>query len=96
MTKLLHNSVSKLNMAAQHDDSNWTEGDPPDFSKSIPDSCVEYSLLIVLPAANNDAANIREQLGKVEHAATEMTTDLLKDYIWQREAFQLTYKQQNG
>ena len=70
-------------------------------TKTLPDDTVEY-ILCIIDQKLTDAA-LRSRLRDVQNAATTLTKKLLKDYIWQREAFKLDLvsakdplKSQNG
>jgi SGT1 protein len=57
------------------------------FPKRLPEDCVEYMLFII-----NTKLKQRELLSRLEEVrqeALELTKELLKDYIWQRDDFKL-------
>ncbi|CAG7921720.1 unnamed protein product [Penicillium olsonii] len=65
----------------------------------LPDDAVEYSIHYIpsSPApASDEAAETRARLLEVQRTAAELTKDLLKDYIWQREAFRLEITKEDG
>jgi hypothetical protein len=65
----------------------------------LPDDSVEYSLYWIPPDTSafvDDAAGTRLQLQEAQKSASELTKSLLKDYIWQREAFGLEISKENG
>lgn len=66
----------------------------------LPDDAVEYSLHLIssspTPAAADEVALARARLQEVQKSASELVKDLLKDYIWQREAFGLQITKENG
>ncbi|KAN0069812.1 SGT1 domain containing protein [Elaphomyces granulatus] len=64
----------------------------------LPDDSVEYSLYWIPPGPTSafDAAATRLQLQEAQKSASELTKSLLKDYIWQREAFGLEVAKENG
>ncbi|KAJ9196571.1 transcriptional regulator family: SGT1 [Paecilomyces variotii] len=66
----------------------------------LPDDSVEYSLYLIpsgpAPAAAEEAAETRSRLHEVQKTASELTKTLLKDYIWQRDAFSLEIAKENG
>jgi hypothetical protein len=66
----------------------------------LPDDCVEYSLHYIssnpAPALVDEATDIRARLTEVQKSAAELTKQLLKDYIWQREAFRLEATKKDG
>lgn len=59
------------------------------FQMRLPEDCVEYMLFVV---GDKSLA----KLESVRRAASEKADALTKDYIWQREAFALEAKVQNG
>lgn len=66
----------------------------------LPDDSIEYSLYYVpsdpAPATVDEAAETRSRLVEVQKSAAELTKDLLKDYIWQREGFRLEITKEDG
>jgi hypothetical protein len=66
-------------------------GDPAfnGFRMRLPEDCVEYMLFVV-------GDKILTKLEAVRKAAIEKADSLTKDYIWQREAFNLETKIQGG
>ncbi|KAJ5046492.1 uncharacterized protein L3040_003735 [Drepanopeziza brunnea f. sp. 'multigermtubi'] len=65
------------------------------FPKSLPEDCVEYSLFIL----DSRLKSQRELLGRLEEVRKEaltLTESLLKDYIWQRDAFKLEVDSSKG
>ncbi|CAG8948630.1 unnamed protein product [Penicillium salamii] len=66
----------------------------------LPDDAVEYSIYHIppspAPAVIDEAAETRARLLEVQRTAAELTKDLLKDYIWQREAFKLEITKEDG
>ncbi|OQD85819.1 hypothetical protein PENANT_c009G09982 [Penicillium antarcticum] len=66
----------------------------------LPDDAVEYSIFYIppspAPAVIDEAAETRARLIEVQRSAADLTKDLLKDYIWQREAFKLEIAKEDG
>ncbi|KAG4443132.1 hypothetical protein IFR05_001364 [Cadophora sp. M221] len=65
------------------------------FPKRLPEDCVEYSLFIIDSRLNSQ----KELLGRLEDvrkASLKLTESLLKEYIWQREAFKLELESGKG
>lgn len=65
----------------------------------LPDDSVEYfvyHLPAPAPAVIDDAAETRARLLQVQRTAADLTKELLKDYIWQRESFRLEIKKDDG
>ncbi|KAJ5156036.1 hypothetical protein N7492_008839 [Penicillium capsulatum] len=65
----------------------------------LPDDSVEYFIYHLpspTPAVIDEAAETRVRLLEVQRTAAELTKDLLKDYIWQRESFKLEISKDDG
>ncbi|CAL5870279.1 uncharacterized protein PFLUO_LOCUS4514 [Penicillium psychrofluorescens] len=65
----------------------------------LPDDSVEYSIYHLpapSPAVIDEAAETRSRLLEVQRTAAELTKELLKDYIWQREGFHLEITKDDG
>lgn len=65
----------------------------------LPDDAVEYSLYYIPsghPANIDEVAETRSRLVEVQRTASELTKELLKDYIWQREGFRLEIAKEDG
>ena len=65
----------------------------------LPDDAVEYSIYHIpppAPAVIDEAAETRARLVEVQRTAADLTKALLKDYIWQREAFRLEITKEDG
>lgn len=65
-----------------------------DFSRALPDDCVEYTLWIIDTTVQD--SEIRQRLRVVQNAAKAMSKRLLSDFIWQRESFSLDLVHQDG
>lgn len=85
-------------MANTRDNFKWPgEEEFEGFPRHIPEDCVIYSLYVIRSDKDNSGeASIRKQLEEVQAAATDLKTKLLRDYIWQRESFDLEYCQKDG
>lgn len=64
------------------------------FPKSLPEDCVEYTIYL-LDSALTDLER-REKLRQIQSAGIKLTTQLLKDFIWQRESFKLSLEREDG
>ncbi|PGH18666.1 hypothetical protein AJ80_04414 [Polytolypa hystricis UAMH7299] len=66
----------------------------------LPDDCIEYSLHWIPAEGTVQAADApgaaRSRLSEVQKYASELTKKLLKDYIWQRDAFKLEFAREDG
>lgn len=69
------------------DDFKWFGEGFNGFPKRLPDDTVEYFVYVV--DAESNSTQKRSQLAAIQKAANEVNRNLLKDYIWQRESFQL-------
>ncbi|KAF5549724.1 sgt1 [Fusarium phyllophilum] len=64
------------------------------FKNQLPDNCVEYLMFFIDPQVE-----VRKQLAQIENvrkSAIELATTLTKDYIWQKDEFNLILKNENG
>lgn len=64
------------------------------FPKRLPDDCVEYTIHVLESSLNNTI--LRSRLLEIQRAAGRLKKDLLKGYIWQREAFGLALSNRPG
>ncbi|KAJ5094464.1 hypothetical protein N7456_010325 [Penicillium angulare] len=65
----------------------------------LPDDSVEYFVYHLpspAPAVIDEVAETRARLLEVQRTAADLTKDLLKDYIWQREGFRLEINKDDG
>ncbi|KAL4897796.1 SGT1 protein-domain-containing protein [Aspergillus ambiguus] len=66
----------------------------------LPDDSVDYSVYYISSdptrAVVDEIAETRARLAEVQKTAAELTKDLLKDYIWQREGFKLEITKDDG
>ncbi|KAI1345966.1 SGT1-domain-containing protein [Xylaria sp. FL0043] len=67
---------------------------PESFPRSLPDNCVEY-MLFVLDGTLEPRALLTE-LENIRKSAMQLCLATTKDYIWQRDSFQLQVKRTNG
>ncbi|KAH7249668.1 SGT1 protein-domain-containing protein [Fusarium redolens] len=64
------------------------------FKNQLPDNCVEYLLFFL-----DSHVDTRKQLAQIENvrkSAIELAATLTKDYIWQKDEFNLTLKNEKG
>lgn len=64
------------------------------FERILPENCVEYFLLVIEPELQPRRA--LSSLEGVRKAAIQLSNQLTKDYIWQRDSFNLDIKSENG
>ncbi|OJJ51405.1 hypothetical protein ASPZODRAFT_21875 [Penicilliopsis zonata CBS 506.65] len=66
----------------------------------LPEDCIEYSVyhfaVDPAPTAVDEAAETRSRLVEVQRTAAQLSKELLKDYIWQREGFRLEITKEDG
>ncbi|RDA93395.1 hypothetical protein CP533_2006 [Ophiocordyceps camponoti-saundersi (nom. inval.)] len=62
-----------------------------DLPKRVPDNSVEYWLFLLGDEAEDEA-----DLEALQQAANDLSQSLTKDYIWQRDNFQLKSKEEDG
>ncbi|KAL9609582.1 MAG: hypothetical protein Q9167_005655 [Letrouitia subvulpina] len=63
------------------------------FPKSLPEDCVEYCIFHV--DNTTEGLELRDRLRKIQSAATKLTKELTKDFIWQKEGFGLDLVNEN-
>lgn len=59
------------------------------FPKRLPDDCVEYIIQVIDEKLENAAA-VRSRLNEINKTANDLKKKHLKQYIWQRDAFDLS------
>ena len=80
-------------MAGRQNNPEPFSNDINDLPKHLPEDCVEYYLFHIPSTTEDPPVSTRKALEDVLTAATSLTASLLKDYIWQRDAFRLEFKQ---
>ncbi|KAJ6092524.1 hypothetical protein N7486_007813 [Penicillium sp. IBT 16267x] len=86
-------------MATEEDIAWFKSTFRPIPKPELPDDSVEYSIYHLpspAPAVIDEAAETRARLLEVQRTAANLTKDLLKDYIWQREGFRLETVKDDG
>ena len=86
-------------MATEEDIAWFKSTFRPIPKPQLPDDSVEYSVYHLpspAPAVIDEVAETRARLLEVQRTAAELTKDLLKDYIWQREGFKLEIAKEDG
>lgn len=81
-------------MEAAKDDFKWFGEGFDGFPKRLPEDSVEYTLFIINPQLSQKEVLLR--LESVKKEVAKLTTSLLKEYIWQRDAFELKLVQTPG
>jgi hypothetical protein len=64
------------------------------FKMQLPENCIEYMLFII--DVNLDTRRLLSGLEEVRKSAMRQADGLTKDYIWQRDPFNLEVKQDGG
>jgi len=78
-----------MDPTAQQDDGfKWFGEGFDGFPKRLPDDTVEYIICVIDEKLSESA--IRSRLKEIQNTANALTKELLKDYIWQREALKLS------
>lgn len=72
----------------QDDGLKWFGEGFDGFPKRLPDDCVEY-LVYVIDEKLRDIAATRARLNQILKTANDLAKQHTKDYIWQRDAFEL-------
>ncbi|GFP55111.1 protein ecdysoneless homolog [Trichoderma asperellum] len=75
-------------------DSNVGEAEAAAVEQ-LPENTVEY-MLFVMDNQQTEARRTRPRLETIRKAAVGLVQSLTKDYIWQREGFELSFGSQNG
>ncbi|KAI8676462.1 hypothetical protein NCS56_00533900 [Fusarium sp. Ph1] len=68
--------------------------DQPEITNQLPDNCVEYLLFVLDPQL--EARRQLSQIEGVRKSAIGLATSLTGDYIWQKDEFNLTLKNEQG
>lgn len=79
-----------MDVPNQDEDFKWVDEEGfQGFPKRLPEDCVEYSIFIIDQKIKSQEALLRTKLKEIQASANDLTKRLLKEYIWQREAFDL-------
>ena len=81
-------------MELPNDELKWFGEGFDGFPKLVPEDCIEYHVYIL--DSGLKGFELRDQLRKVQEAAVTITKNLLKNFIWQRDAFSLDLVFENG
>ena len=76
------------------DKTEFFENGFEDFPRRLPENCVEYMLFIV--DSQVESRKLLSELEVVRKAATQLCNRFTRDYIWQRDVFQLQVKNEKG
>lgn len=98
--KTRKSSLSNFPAMATEEDIAWFKSTFRPIPKpELPDDSVQYFVYHLpspAPAVIDDAAETRARLLEVQRTAADLTKELLKDYIWQRESFRLEIQKDDG
>ncbi|KAK5074655.1 hypothetical protein LTR64_000860 [Lithohypha guttulata] len=85
-------------MASSAEDIAWLKSTfHPIPRPALPDDCIEYSLYVVDPALDRaNESEVKIQLRNIQKYANDLQKQWLKDYIWQRQSFNLEMLKDNG
>lgn len=75
-------------------DGNVGETEPAAVGQLL-ENTVEY-MLFVVDSQQTEARKTRPRLETIRKAAVDLVQSLTKDYIWQREGFEMSFKSENG
>ncbi|KAI5854103.1 SGT1-domain-containing protein [Durotheca rogersii] len=67
---------------------------PSEFPRSVPENCAEYLLFILDNTVGSHT--LLSALENVRHAAMQLSHNIAKGYIWQRDSFQLHLERDQG
>ena len=77
-----------MDLPPEDDGFKWFGEGFDGFPKRLPDDCVEY-IIHVINSKLDTAAKIRSRLNQILKASDRLKKNALKDYIWQRDEFEL-------
>lgn len=75
-------------------DAKSSDGGFKEYERVLPENCVEYMLFII--EADLQPKKTNSSLEAVRKAAVQLANQLTKEYIWQRDAFSLETKTDQG
>ena len=81
-------------MSPPKDGLKWFGEGFDGFPKILPEDCIEYVIFVINSKLND--FEVQQLLRQVQVAATRLTSELLKGFIWQRESFSLNSRRENG
>ncbi|KAI1804604.1 SGT1-domain-containing protein [Daldinia bambusicola] len=69
------------------DNTGSPDGGFKEFPRRLPENCVEYLLFVI--DSKLEARSLLSELENIRKAAVQLCDSIAKDYIWQRDSFQL-------
>ena len=64
------------------------------FERQLPDNCVEYLLFYL--DSNSDTRKQLPYLETIRKSALQLSSSIARDYIWQKDEFNLDLKNEQG
>src|SRR5579859_414391 len=83
-----------INMSKEDEDFKWFGDGFDGFPKSLPEDTVEYVVHVVDPKLS--VTETKSRLNDILRSANELKKKYVKDYIWQRDDFNLRLKREDG
>lgn len=83
-----------MDSAGEHGNAKTRDDGFQGLDRILPENCVEYMLFII--DANAQPKKVLSSLEAVRKAAVQLSNQLTKDYIWQRDGFSLASKTEMG
>lgn len=85
-----------MDVPSNDDGLKWFGDGFDGFPKRLPEDCVEYIIRVIdaKQRADSTGTAARSRLNQMVKASNELKKKHLKDYIWQREAFELKVQPQ--
>ncbi|KAI0414595.1 SGT1 protein-domain-containing protein [Xylaria grammica] len=80
-------------MDSQEGNRMFQDGVDP-FPRSLPENCVEYMLFVL--DSTLEPRGLLAELENIRKTAMQLCAATAKDYIWQRDSFQLQTKREDG
>ncbi len=88
--KIVSVTFFEMDASTNDDGFKWFGEGFDGFPKRLPDDCVEYMIYVIdEKQRQNSISATRSRLNQVLKGANDLKKTLLKDYIWQRDAFEL-------
>ena len=85
-------------MPPTEEDLEWIKSSFRPIPKpTLPDDCVAYSIHLISESLDHaNDSEVRVRLREIQKSANSLQKQWLKDYIWQRQAFNLEIVKENG
>ena len=66
------------------------------FERRLPENCVEYMLFIITTQQQGETSKMMSRLEEIRRAALDISGQLTKHHIWQREPFNVRLESKRG